>query len=163
MNESCNYEIAVSAAIQFKHWNEETSDHVASCAHCSEIVRIAEWTRSLSTNIDRRPLPDPDLLWIRASVFNVQAKRRRALRLFVVLQVACTTLLIGLAAMLVLDRGGFSRFSSEFLKWMSFLGDLGPLTANLFSKISISAVAIFVLVALTLLIRATLFEEQQHK
>src|SRR5436190_4677776 len=55
MIEPCNYALAVSAAIKSKSWDEETSTHVTSCVHCSEMIRVAEWTRSLATNFDQRP------------------------------------------------------------------------------------------------------------
>ena len=56
MQELCTYEAAVSEAVQSGFWDEETSSHVASCIHCSEMIHVAEWTRSLSAEPGWPPL-----------------------------------------------------------------------------------------------------------
>ena len=158
MQQLCAYEAAVSAAVQSRLWDEETSHHVASCILCGEVIRAAEWTRSLAPEPDWPPLRDPDLLWIEAHLLSAQLKRDRTMQVLM-LEGAYIALLGASAAMLVLNLGEFSGLSSEILRWMTKFGNLGPLTIDLFSTASPSTLLTLLLVAVTFLIHPFLLEE----
>jgi hypothetical protein len=78
-NETCLHETAVLAAHCSGEWEESLASHVESCPSCSEAVRMAGWMHSLSgTTLQHRPLPDPDLLWIKSRLFAREAAAERA-------------------------------------------------------------------------------------
>jgi hypothetical protein len=163
MNESCKYVHVVSAAIQSDRWDKVTSNHVASCAHCSDMVHITGWTRSLTNDLAWRPLPDPDLLWIEAAVLKAQVSRRRAIRLFLTLQTGCTAVFSALAAILVLDREGPNRFATEFLKWVNLFENLGPITVSLVSRVpAIASMAVLTVFTSAVVIRRLLLQEHER-
>jgi hypothetical protein len=80
-NEPCPHEEAVLEARKTDQWEDPLKTHAASCAECREAVRIAGWMQTLAaTAAERRPLPDADLLWIKARLFARQAAEDRAMQ-----------------------------------------------------------------------------------
>ena len=80
-NETCPHEAAVLQAERSGQWEASLTAHFDSCPHCREAVRIAGWMQTLAaTPLERRPLPDPDLLWIKSRLFGQQAAAERALQ-----------------------------------------------------------------------------------
>ena len=77
-NETCAYETAVAAARRSGNWNEELEEHYRDCPSCREAGQVSEWVSSLAIPLNKTPLPDPDLLWIRA---RISAREKAANRL----------------------------------------------------------------------------------
>lgn len=81
------------------------------------------------------------------------------MRVLALLEGACIAMLSACAATLVLIRGEFGGLSSEILRWMSRLANLGPLTVDLISTASASMLLVILLIAVTFLIHPLLLEE----
>ena len=97
MTESCAHEPTVSTAVKSGRWDEETGNHAASCIRCSDIIRTAEWMRSMAVASGWPPSPDPDLLWIEARLLKRQMKRERSMLVFVGLEGVAIALLCALS------------------------------------------------------------------
>jgi len=80
-NETCPHEAAVLKAERSGQWEASLSAHFDSCPPCREAVRIAGWMQTLAASPSQhRPLPDPDLMWIKSRLFARQAAEDRALQ-----------------------------------------------------------------------------------
>lgn len=78
-SEMCPQESAVIQANRSGQWEDSLAAHVNGCPHCREAVRIGGWMQKLAAGVLRhRPLPDPDLLWIKSQLFSRQAAADRA-------------------------------------------------------------------------------------
>jgi len=65
-NESCPQEDAVLKALRANRWSDDLRKHFQDCSVCQEAEWSAEWIRNAAVYDESRPLPDPDILWIRA-------------------------------------------------------------------------------------------------
>ena len=97
MTEFCTHEPAVSTAVMSGRWDEETANHAASCLRCSDIIRTAEWMRSMAIDPGWPPAPDPDVLWIEERLLKRQMKRERSMLVFVGLEGVAIALLCALS------------------------------------------------------------------
>jgi predicted anti-sigma-YlaC factor YlaD len=80
-NETCPNETAVLEAERSGRWEASLAAHFESCPHCREAVRVAGWMVSMAAaTAKHRPLPDPDLLWIKSQLFARQEAADRALQ-----------------------------------------------------------------------------------
>lgn len=78
-NEICPQEAAVLKSARSGQWEASLSAHLDSCPHCREAVSIAAWMQPLADTLAKhRPLPDPDLLWIKSQLFGRQEAADRA-------------------------------------------------------------------------------------
>jgi hypothetical protein len=77
-NESCPQEDAVLKALRANRWSDGLRKHFQECSVCQEAEWSAEWIRNAAVLHELTPLPDPDVLWIRASI---AAREREAIRL----------------------------------------------------------------------------------
>jgi hypothetical protein len=78
-NETCPYENAVLKACRTGYWDRDLLKHYRTCTACHEAERAAEWVRAAAVDEAAFPLPDPDLLWMRASVAAREQEESRAL------------------------------------------------------------------------------------
>lgn len=77
--EACPQEAAVLAANRSGHWQDSLAVHFGTCPRCREAVRIGGWMQTLAAASPRhRPLPDPELLWIKSRLFGQHAATVRA-------------------------------------------------------------------------------------
>lgn len=78
-SETCPYEKAVLKACRSGEWDRELLKHYQNCSVCHEAESAAEWVRAAAVNVAAVPLPDPDLLWIRAKLGTREQEESRAL------------------------------------------------------------------------------------
>jgi len=76
-NESCPQEDAVLKALRSNDWTDGLRKHFQECSVCQEAAWSAEWIRNAAVHDESRPLPDPDVMWIQASI---AAREREAIR-----------------------------------------------------------------------------------
>lgn len=78
--ETCPYEKAVLRARYSGEWDWELLKHYQNCPLCHEAERTSEWIRAAAVvDVSAVPLPDPDLLWIRAKLAIREQEESRAL------------------------------------------------------------------------------------
>lgn len=78
-SETCPYERAVLEACRSGEWARELLKHYQNCPFCHEAERTAEWVRAAAVDVAAAPLPDPDLLWIRARLGTREQEESRTL------------------------------------------------------------------------------------
>jgi hypothetical protein len=78
-SETCPYEEAVLKACRSGEWDRDLLKHYQNCPACHEAERTAEWVRTAAVGVAAVPLPDPDLLWIRARVAAREQEESRVL------------------------------------------------------------------------------------
>jgi hypothetical protein len=76
----CERERALLAAIRTGCLDEALRAHVDTCAACTELRAVAVGLRSLATELDGAPLPDPRRIWREAARQARQEAGRRAAR-----------------------------------------------------------------------------------
>jgi hypothetical protein len=157
MHAFCTHEDAVFAAHKAGHWDEETSNHVSSCAVCSEMIRLAQWTGSLGPEPNWPKLRDPDLLWMEAHILKEQAKQERTVQLFVLVEVVGIALVSVCATALILNRHIASGLYSNFLQWITRFETLDRI--NLLSTTAAAAMIVPLMIAVTFLIYPFFIEE----
>ncbi len=95
----CPPEEKVLEAVRSGDWEESLRSHVHQCVSCEEIASTAEWMQSLAASAESEsPLPDPELVWLKAQISRQQASRERRVR-FVktsIQGVAATIVTVGL-------------------------------------------------------------------
>ena len=79
---SCPFENAVAAAANSGVWTPELRGHRDGCMTCAELTLVAA---ALAEDADEllglsRPLPDPGIIWLRASIAKRENDFRRATR-----------------------------------------------------------------------------------
>ena len=101
---NCPHEQAVSHAARTGQWSGPLTAHVEQCADCRQATQAVSWMKRLAeTSRRERPLPDPDLLWLKAKLFGEQAAADRATRPLVLTE--------GLA------QGAVAVFAALWLAW----------------------------------------------
>lgn len=77
--EMCPQETAAIQANRSGQWEDSLAAHVRDCPHCGESLRIGGWMQKLAAGVmPHRPLPDPELLWIKSQLLSRQAAADRA-------------------------------------------------------------------------------------
>ncbi len=77
----CPNEADVLRAAREDEWSESLRAHMAECARCRDLVQVGTFMSKLSAAEDRQtPLPDPELVWLKAQVLARQAQKERALK-----------------------------------------------------------------------------------
>ena len=78
---SCHYEVDVLKAARTDEWNESLKAHATDCPRCHDLVQVTTFMNKLGSAEDRQaPLPDPELVWLKAQVLARQAQKEHALR-----------------------------------------------------------------------------------
>ena len=95
----CPNEADVLRAAREDEWNESLRAHAAECARCRNLAQVATFMNKLGAAEDRQaPLPDPELVWLKAQVLARQARKERALKPLVVAEAlgqAAAALVVG--------------------------------------------------------------------
>ena len=82
---SCPNEADVLRAARADEWSESLRAHAAECARCRDLVQVTTFMNKLGAAEDKQaPLPDPELVWLKAQVLARQARKERALKPLVV-------------------------------------------------------------------------------
>jgi hypothetical protein len=80
-DENCRYEARVLAARRSGRWEPELAQHLDTCPACVELTEVANLIGGLGSVPEGAPLPDPDVLWIRAQIEARQDAALKALRM----------------------------------------------------------------------------------
>jgi hypothetical protein len=78
-SETCPYESAAVKACRSGDWDPDLLKHYQDCPACHEAERASEWVRAASIDDAVFPLPDPDLLWMRATIAAREQQESRVL------------------------------------------------------------------------------------
>jgi len=77
----CSHEQTTITAVQTGTWTDALRLHLSSCACCQETVHIAGVMRSLAVMDDNpRPLPDANVIWLKAQLAQRRASATEALK-----------------------------------------------------------------------------------
>jgi hypothetical protein len=87
-HQSCPHEDAIARAAASGEWSEELRAHRDGCLTCAELTLV---TAALATDAeellgDTRPLPDPDLIWVRAQLEEREEILKKATRGIAIVQ-----------------------------------------------------------------------------
>ncbi len=97
---NCGYEEAVMAAVQSGHWSDELLEHRESCLVCAEVTLVASLLVDDAENLaaEEHSLPDPRVLWLRASLEKRRNVTLRATLLISWMQRATLAATVGILA-----------------------------------------------------------------
>jgi hypothetical protein len=150
----CPQETAAIQAKQSGQWDDSLAAHVSGCPHCRDAMRIGGWMRKLAAGaMQHRPLPDPELLWIKSQLFGRQAAADRALQpLWVGETLARAVVGAFAAAWLAMSWPAIQAYLVGMLAQSGGVGDLAqspgspwPITAaSLAAALALAAFARFV-------------------
>lgn len=102
---SCQYEDRVAEAARSGNWSPELIEHRDGCLGCAELTLVAAMltTDAESLMDDPRPLPDPQVIWLRSQLATREKQFHKATRAIVWVQRA--TIAVSLAVGLVFVPG----------------------------------------------------------
>lgn len=84
---SCRYETNVLRAARDDEWNESVRRHLLDCDDCVAAAAVAPWMSRFAKAGDREhPLPDPQIVWLKAKVLQATADAARVARPMTVIQ-----------------------------------------------------------------------------
>jgi hypothetical protein len=113
---SCPFERLIACCARTGCWDISTKAHAAECAHCREIVQVAEWLGCIAdSDVEERDLPGAERVWFSGCILAAQAAREKALRPLVIME-----LVVRAALILVLAAGiawTWFRFQSLATHW----------------------------------------------
>jgi len=94
----CPHEEAVSAAARSGDWNPELRLHRDGCLTCAELTVVVAALAADAEELmdDRRALPDPGVIWLRARLANREKRFHRATRAIVVVQRATIAVVVAI-------------------------------------------------------------------
>lgn len=103
--EFCEFEEAVTAAIQRGEWNEKLRQHTAGCAACADLELVARYCAEAAKHAEEPPLPTAGFLWWRAQIAERQEQARRAVAAIEIVQkVAIGVALVLLVVLLMFSK-----------------------------------------------------------
>jgi len=115
--EICPYEAAVVSAKRRDMWNDALRQHVRDCRTCAEVAGIVGWMTTLAGLDHAISFPDPDLLWAKAKLADLEAARKRALRPVVAGEILIRALVALVAAWLIMNS---AKIETAFKHLKSF-------------------------------------------
>ena len=118
--DSCARAESVVQAARTGRWSDEIAAHVAKCVSCRQSSRVVRWMIELAETVDSGagPLPDPELIWLKARILRRSQGPRRAL---LPIRIASVLSVLGLGAVLAsLPREGWSTIP----EWLARAGAL---------------------------------------
>jgi hypothetical protein len=148
-NQTCPHEAAVLEARRSGQWAASLSAHFDSCPHCREAARLASWVRTLAEIPVHRPLPDPDLLWIKSRLFSRQAAVDRAMQPLVLGDTLARAVVGAFAAAwLALSWPGMLGYAARLWNESGATGGVAQSSANPWPITLVSVAAALVLVGI---------------
>jgi len=80
IEELCPMEASVLLSRRTGRWTETQERHVADCASCQELLKVAGFMNGIADNLRRDPvLPDPALVWLKTQWIEREERQRRYL------------------------------------------------------------------------------------
>lgn len=99
---SCRYEADVLRAAEEDRWSDALRRHLLECDDCVTAAAVAPWMTRFAKISDRaHPLPDPQLVWLKAQLLQGSADAARASRPITVIQMVAYLVVAGGWAMLL--------------------------------------------------------------
>lgn len=136
-HKSCNQEGAIAGAVRSGEWNEGLEAHLRTCAACRSVQEAVRWMQALASEaqpsaIPESDLPDAQVLWLRAQLFERQAAAENAQRVLQWVEVAwVTAVCVGLGFWLAWN---WNEIGGEIANWLGWgLFDAWP---TLWTKLS---------------------------
>ena len=75
----CPQEASVLRAARADQWDDALEAHAAECPACGEVALVSDGLRTIALEAeDRRRLPDPYLVWLKAKLTKRQVASQRA-------------------------------------------------------------------------------------
>ena len=152
----CPQEARVLRAVKTGRWDDALKAHAAGCPACGEVALVSgRLLRSALETEDRRRLPDPYLVWLKAQLTERQVASQRASKPWNMAEVLgyCVVALV-FAGLLAAD---LSSLSERLAEWMLVRQlDQWSQVSSLMSTVSVPlSVALWTLIGLICV--ATLF------
>ncbi len=156
-DEVCPYEDSIAQAINTGQWNEDLRTHVTRCENCAEAVQMSFCMSNLAGRWrSAEPVPNPNLIWLKAQLAAQQQLEKRALRLAILGQaVALFSLLVILSVLILRIWQRIDMFIVRRLLWLPdrllspsiplIEGPLGYLTSPAFVFLCFCFVCFFLL------------------
>jgi len=145
MNKGCEKEHDLIRQLREGLHDEAMKEHVAACPECAETELVASFLQEqASTLAARRPLPSPDLIWLRAQLSARQEAAQRATRSITVVE-RISWILGAAAGVLLLLWGGQSLLAPFESLWSSLASSTAAGVAQPWLVITLSAGVIVVL------------------
>lgn len=101
----CEHESAVIRAARSGEWEEPLRNHARSCRVCAEAMRVRAAITSLMNSEQIPPIPDPQLIWLKAQF----AERQRRSTIIARIAAVAYAALIG-----ALGFGAYSLYGSRY-------------------------------------------------
>ncbi len=102
-DEVCPYEDSIAQAINTGQWNEDLRTHVTRCENCAEAVQMSYWMSNLAERWrSADPVPNPNLIWLKAQLATQQHLEKRALRLGILVQAVALFSFLVIVSVLIL-------------------------------------------------------------
>ena len=90
-NSGCLREAEVTEAARSGRWPDDLVEHSQSCMACAEVRLVAGFLMHEALAADPDPLPDPQLIWLRARFGSRREIARRATRAITIVQAIAAT------------------------------------------------------------------------
>jgi hypothetical protein len=113
---SCRYEPDVLHAVQEDRWTDALRRHLLDCEDCVAAASVAPWMTRFARISDREhPLPDPQIVWLKAKLLQGSAEVARVARPLTIIQmVAYLVVAGGWAALLTWKWGAVATWLRGF-------------------------------------------------
>jgi len=93
---SCRYEVDVLRAAEEDRWPDALRRHLLECDDCVAAASVAPWMARFAKISDREhPLPDPQLVWLKAQLLQGSADAARVSRPLTVVQMLAYLVVAG--------------------------------------------------------------------
>jgi hypothetical protein len=80
IEELCPMEPSVLLARRTGQWTGTLERHIADCANCQELLKVAGFMNGIADNLRRDPTwPDPALVWLKAQWIEREERQQRHL------------------------------------------------------------------------------------
>jgi hypothetical protein len=93
---SCRYESDVLHAAGEERWSDALRGHLLECDDCVAAASVAPWMMRFAKISDREhPLPDPQLVWLKAKVLQATVDAARVSRPITIVQLVAYLVVAG--------------------------------------------------------------------
>lgn len=113
---ACRYEQEVLRAADEDRWTDALRAHVRDCADCAAALDVAPWMSKLAAeDLRERPLPDPQVVWLKAQLLRNTIMVDRAARPMKAFQlVSYVVVAAGWAALMMSNWTSIERWLHGF-------------------------------------------------